>query len=772
MRKWGTMLLSITIAICLFGCSSSEKEKEVEKGRYMEKTIDLPEIETLKDYWGIAYDSQGRLCIAASTGRGADTKLVTYIQKENDYEKTIINGLEKYFNDGYILDEVVLGENDKWYVRLSRTFYVDKKGKEHTEDSIIGKNRTYSVEERNKIMEYTKDMKQYNEPKLLCDGKDITPATWVTQESGVNSEDTIITKMSVSKEGIIVYHTLPKGNLIKYNSTTKKEEEITSKFVNDLQPWYLKRSTLYVGTTDGSGKGKSIIDMYDLRTNANKSVKADVSVADADQCKIYVDSEETIYMVNKKGIYKHQKNGTLWEELLKADKFSLAGFNVMLSNALVDKGGKINVLTYMKNSQKLNLYQYYFDKNAIVNPSKKLTIYSLWESGTIREAVRKYQLKNPDIEIEFTMADQNSNDKAEIIKKLNTEILAGKGADILITDGLNRISYEKKGVLEELSDVVDSSRLLDAVAKNYSKDKKVYGVPVKISLPIVVSENEMKEALSSMKKLTEYCRNQKRPVFLENSPDLVLEMLLYSYGNELLAEDGTLYKDKLSSYLEQAKTIINQSNTKNELSIPASDKAKVCWADTTFSEDPLAYTVIPSFSVDASSVFTISKAPADVSTCEVLKKELKANYASINNSFISSGTVSVNANGKMKKEAKEFIKYLFGDEIQGLDCGDGYPVTKTALEEWRSSYTAGQLIGGYFDKNKKLIPLFIDPPDDTIRKIAINMVEEAKQPIYQDVTIVNLIMEESTKYINGGADLNTTVNTIIQKVDRYLEEQK
>ncbi len=778
MRKWGTMLLSITIAICLFGCSSSEKEKEVEKGRYMEKTIDLPEIETLKDYWGIAYDSQGRLCIAASTGRGADTKLVTYIQKENDYEKTIINGLEKYFNDGYILDEVVLGENDKWYVRLSRTFYVDKKGKEHTEDSIIGKNRTYSVEERNKIMEYTKDMKQYNEPKLLCDGKDITPATWVTVESGLSikglsSKGASIDKMRVNKDGIVVYQTRPKGVFIQYNPTTQKEEEVSSVNYNSLLPWYLRGNTLYVVKQgNNSGKDKSTIDMYDLKNNTKESLNTNVSVSEEDQCMVYVDNEETIYMINKQGIYKHEKNGTLWMEMLKADKFSLAGYKVRLSDALVDKEGKINVLTSETDTLKFSMYQYYYDENVVAKPTKKLTIYSLWENGTVREAVRKYQLKNPDIEIEINVADQNNTDIIKSIQKLNTEILAGKGSDILITDGLNWKSYVNKGILEEFSDVVDSSNLLDSIAKNYIKDGKVYGAPLKIALPVVISKNDMKTALSSMEKLSEFCKNQKKPVFLQETSEQLLEKLLYSYGNALLTEDGTLDRDKLSNYLEQAKTIINHSETENLAEINLGEKKIICWADTVYVDAGRDYIVLFNEDQIGSSRFGKSISPANVSLCETLRKECKANYSTLNNSFICSGTVSVNANGKMKEEAKDFVKYLFTDEIQGLDCGDGYPITKTALNQWRSNYTASKNAVGGFDKNGKLVVHLAPPPDGAIRKIAIDMVEQMKQPIYQDITVINLIKNESREYINGGADLNTTVNTIIQKVDRYLEEQK
>ncbi len=772
MRKWVAMLLSITLVFSIFGCSSSEKEKEVEKGRYMEKTIELPKFETEANFFGTTYDSLGRLCFAVSTRATMNSKLTTYTQKENGYEKKEITNLDKYFKDSFNVRGAVLDENGKWYVSLSRKYYVDKGGKEYTEDSIIGKNRTYSIEESKKIDDYTKGMTKYLQYKLCCDGKDITPSSWVAGSMDASGDADGITKVGVSKDGIVVYENIRDGALIKYDPDTKKEDKIVSISYDQGYPWYLTGNNLYVVTKDSnSAKDKTKIEIYDLNTLTSKSIDADVSISKEAQSKLYVDKEETIYIVNKKGIFKHQKNGTLWEEILQANQFSIAGYKETLSDVLVDKEGKISVLTYKENSGRYNLYQYYFDENAVAKPTKKLTVYSLWESGTIREAVRRFQLKNPDVMIEYTVADQDSTDKAQIIQKLNTEILAGKAADIIITDGLNQKFYQEKGVLEDLSDVVDSSKLLGSVAKNYTKNGKMYGVPVKVSVPVVVSEYDMKVALSSMEKLAELCKDKKKPVFNHETSSQLLEKLLYSYGNELFTEDGTLDKGKLSSYLEQARTIINHSETKDFMNINNREQV-ACWADTVYADDGKSYVNIPTKILNGSALFLHEASPADICLYETYRQDTKAYYTTINNGFISSGRVSINANGNMKKEAKELVKYLFTDEMQELDCGDGYPVTKTALLKWKSSYKAIKTVVAGFDQDSNILMYPVPSPDDTTRKIAIDMVEQAKQPIYQDVTIVNLIKSESDKYIHGQSDLNTTVNTIIQKVDRYLEEQK
>ena len=57
----------------------------------------------------------------------------------------------------------------------------------------------------------------------------------------------------------------------------------------------------------------------------------------------------------------------------------------------------------------------------------------------------------------------------DALKTLSTDILAGNGPDVLILDGMPVDSYVKKGILTDISDVVDevkaSDGLVDSIVK-------------------------------------------------------------------------------------------------------------------------------------------------------------------------------------------------------------------------------------------------------------------------------------------------------------------
>ena len=281
----------------------------------------------------------------------------------------------------------------------------------------------------------------------------------------------------------------------------------------------------------------------------------------------------------------------------------------------------------------------------------------------------------------------------------------------------------------------------------------------------------MKDAFSSMAKLSEYCKASKAPIFSQDEGAELLEKLLYSYGNEIMKEDGTIDKNKLEAFLEQAKSIIDKA-VPQESTDTYKYEEDPCWASSVYGGDcnTALYQALDLFTGKA--VLTDNASVMDICKYETMKREHKTHYTPINNSYISSGTVTINANCKMKEEAKDFMKYLFSNEMQEEDCNDGYPVTKSALEQWGSSYTHVKDFIGVYDDKGNLVTDVVDPPEEGTRKVAIDMINSLDKPVYQDAQIISMILTESEKYLTNKADTKTTANTIMQKVNRYLEEQK
>ena len=101
------------------------------------------------------------------------------------------------------------------------------------------------------------------------------------------------------------------------------------------------------------------------------------------------------------------------------------------------------------NCGRLVSYKYSADTPTV--PDTELTIYSLEENSGIRQAVVMFQKKYPDIylTLETGMSGNDGVTRTDALKTLNTEIMAGKGPDILILDGISSETYIEQGMLED-----------------------------------------------------------------------------------------------------------------------------------------------------------------------------------------------------------------------------------------------------------------------------------------------------------------------------------
>ena len=86
------------------------------------------------------------------------------------------------------------------------------------------------------------------------------------------------------------------------------------------------------------------------------------------------------------------------------------------------------------------------------------------------------------------------------IRTLNTELLSGNGADVLLLDGLPVDSYIEKGVLEDLTDLAadltgQDSYLAEILKNTAQSGGKIYGMPLKFKIPILFGDEEVKACL-------------------------------------------------------------------------------------------------------------------------------------------------------------------------------------------------------------------------------------------------------------------------------------
>lgn len=194
--------------------------------------------------------------------------------------------------------------------------------------------------------------------------------------------------------------------------------------------------------------------------------------------------EQTLYVIGNQGIHRHVVGGNLMEQIVDGKLSMLSNPSYTISDALCLEG---DVFLVMFSNGRLIRYTYDPDVPAV--PEKELTVYSLREDEDLRQAVSLYQSKHPDtyVSYEVGIEEGGSVTREDAVKKLNTEIMAGNGPDLLVLDDLPFRSYVSKGLLLDLTDYLAQysaqEPLFDNVIDALKVDGKAYVAPATFGVP-------------------------------------------------------------------------------------------------------------------------------------------------------------------------------------------------------------------------------------------------------------------------------------------------
>ena len=118
-------------------------------------------------------------------------------------------------------------------------------------------------------------------------------------------------------------------------------------------------------------------------------------------------------------------------------------------------------------------------ENVKKNDKSALTVYMLEDNDNIWDSVGKFSIANPDcnVKVEVGISEEDSVTRTDAIKKLNTELMAGEGPDVIFLDGLPIESYIQKGILADLSEPLETleengEMLFENVASAYEREGK------------------------------------------------------------------------------------------------------------------------------------------------------------------------------------------------------------------------------------------------------------------------------------------------------------
>lgn len=526
--------------------------------------------------------------------------------------------------------------------------------------------------------------------------------------------------------------------------------------------------------------GQSGFLKYDLSRQSGTPVEEiPYQQADTDSyAAVASDGEGGFFMVNHRGIHHMGQGGSIWETVVDGTLNSLGQPSVGINKLFT--GAEDDFYVWMVSSGTHILCRYVYDPEMPSVPAQTLTVYGLdlSEAETIRQAASMFQLAHPQVRVELIDGADGggSTTVSDTIRALNTELLTGGGADVLVLDGLPVASYIEKGVLADMSgslkDMKESGALTDNVMRSFREaDGKIYQVPARMTLLAVYGDPEALKSLSSMEGMRAY---QGDPGHLPIRPrtkyeSLLRQVLALRYREIVDEETKKPVPGKIRELLETVKVLGEACGAQAVFDESADGGMgaiyNMSWGTEAFRRGEYQEFDRGIISMALEKVTGMNSLMMPLAVVE--KRNLTLEGA--DGAWIPGQILGVNQASANRELALEFIRFTLGAEVQDSDLSDGLPINRKVAEHWVDKDWGNETdmveISG--KDGYRLAGKF---PDEEARRRVIDLAAAADRPILMDRVLTDIIVEETKGYFDGSLTLEQAAQNAENKANLYFSE--
>lgn len=623
--------------------------------------------------------------------------------------------------------------------------------------------------------------------------------TEIAVETALEEDDFWINNVYISESGRIIVGTLG-PNL--YEVT---EDGIWEKFltVEDGRP-ELIRFHQQLMLMDGWGYKAPLI--YDMETGeyVEDQVLADFveenySGRDSYGGEFYEmflvsGGDDIIYIAGAKGLYRHVLGGSVMEQIIDG---SLSGFS--------NPAYSIADMVVLEDNEFLAIFtsgkvvRYVYDSDIPTVPVGKLKVYSLEDKTSVRQAISLYQAAYPAVYVEYEVGigEGNSVTREDALKKLNTQIIAGEGPDVLILDNMPVDSYIEKGLLMDLSLLLDEmsgeNGIFENVKNAFLEEGHIYAVPCELQMPFILGRSKDVAQMKDLEGIADTVENMRK----SNPGDDLLEiasakgiMRVFSMVSAPAwkTEKGEVNKEAIAEFLSHTKRIYDaqmdglpekvveewQETSDYYMEtvgkpIEDTDYVRMYEGELNFMGD------LRKFAIGSLKNWYEYSKQISVCTskgfedCEIIPMS-----GQCENVFWARTIMGISAASENTGMAEDFLRTALGRENQ-MNVLDGMAVTKEGLLadlEARKSRSQDNSFGVNTLSNAEGLYVYLEmriPKDDEVEAL-LAWIESADTAYVEDVTFEEAVYEEGIAYMNGEKSLESAVDGIEKKLAIYLAE--
>lgn len=730
------ILLSAALAAgTLAGCGKGESGNEDSlKGRYIEEDLELP-VQEGEAVLNIAKSEDGNLLLYSQT---EEAQVFRYEYEDGEWEQTSLDWISQVFEGRDVYLQEIWESADGVQVAA---------GMGGNMDAHIARSMDGQTGEELEI------------PYLKQEGEFGYPA---------------VTNLQIDGEGNYWMTDFYQAKAMVVNPDTL---EITREFSTARGFSNIQR--IIAGASNGdmalnSEEGVFTIYGSDLKEKGTFKI-------DQEKMPWVCNVEENWYLLTEEGITRLKPGNETREVIVDGSMGKMGSSLNYAAGFIAGQKEDFYALYRQEKADACSLVHYTYDTEAHVAPEHTLRVFGLSDHTTVQDAILSFQKSHPDVKVEFETSEKEDGITMDDIRTLNTELLGGNGADVLLLDGLPAETYIEKGLLSDLTGVTDEllsqETYLESILKNVAqKDGKIYGLPVRFSVPIIFGDESAKEAILSLDKLIAYVdAHPDKSILGIAERDYIRDFLFQMYQDEIIGADGRVDQERLAALLE------------TEVKLAAVARSEV-FEDAKVGETGMN-TMTKLFRQGMFSNAgsgAILNHPDRISTDRIvgvtnmmipytIMRQLKLTPDTVKEFYVPSGIVGINKNTQQKELAEEFVKYLFSPEIQEKQLDDGLPVLETALDrlkdEVETEYAQSYAMTSAWNIEGEE-PIEIEAGYPTAKEVEdlISKCHTLSVPAVQDCVIWNIYQTEADACLGGSTDAKTAAKNIAQKVDMYLAE--
>lgn len=402
---------------------------------------------------------------------------------------------------------------------------------------------------------------------------------------------------------------------------------------------------------------------------------------------------------------------------------------------------------------------------------KKIVVLSVLEADPMYSlAEKKYEEQHPDVDIQIKeySGGEGSNQEGDVekyVKTTNTELMSGKGADLIALDvsGLSVEKYVDKQLLVNLSELMEQDPSFDSnlyemnILDGAKMRGGLYSLPLRFFLDSLMGDKKAIEQSGvkfddSTWTWGEFTEVGKRlaasgghTYSMGNTPpELMLNILFIDNYTRIVHEEKRPASFDTNAFVELMEQVKKMYEDK------VVTDAEVNAGDYFFAPalilSPEDYFVGPAMFYEQGKIY---------------RKPLAAGQQT-GVTFLTHKKLGLNRNSNVQAEAWDFLKFLLSEEMQTMPGLQGFSLNKKVNERTFKDLEEKGAIESPMGS-----AILVQKADiDMIKQ----MLADATTPQKNESKIQQIIEEEAKAYFSGQKSAQAVADLVANRVTTYLNE--